>query len=288
MSLRRALLNVFLHEDINFLLTNRIPRRLATRWFGRFSKIEQPLVRDLSLALWRAFADLRLHEARKTEFRSLHECFVRELKPGARTIDRDPRVLASPCDAIVGAAGLIADDRVLQIKGFSYSLHDLLNDPALVAHYRGGTYVTLRLTADMYHRFHAPDDGRIDRVTYISGDTWNVNPIALKRIENLFCRNERAVIRMRLEQGGMIALVPVAAILVASIRLHCLDTVLSMDHPGPREFHCDTVVCRGDELGWFEHGSTIIVFAPPGFSLCEAIEEGTTIRMGQRLLRRDR
>lgn len=288
MSLRNALLNVFLREDVNFLLTNRIPRRLATRWFGRFSKIEQPLIRNVSLALWRTFADLRLHEASKTEFRSLHDCFVRELKPGARVVDQDPDVLASPCDAIVGAAGLIADDRVLQIKGFSYSLHDLLHDPELVASYRGGSYVTLRLTANMYHRFHAPDDGYLERVTYISGDTWNVNPIALRRIESLFCKNERAVIRMRLGHGAVISLVPVAAILVASIRLHCLDTVLSMNHRGPREFHCNRAVRRGDELGWFEHGSTIVVFAPAGFALCDAITEGSIIRMGQRLMRRPR
>ncbi len=286
MSLRSALLNVFLREDVNFLLTNRIPRRLVTHWFGWFSKIEQPLIRDLSLAAWRAFADLRLHEAQKSSFTSLHDCFIRELKPAARPIDPDARVLASPCDALVGASGSIDTGRVLQIKGLSYALQDLLHDDALVAHYRGGVYVTLRLTANMYHRFHAPDDGRIERVTSISGDTWNVNPIALRRIENLFCRNERAVMRLRVQDGALITMVPVAAILVASLRLHCLHTVLSTRHRGAREFRCDTPVSRGEELGWFEHGSTIIVFAPPGFTLCASVIEGATIRMGQRLMER--
>lgn len=286
MSLRAALLNVFLREDVNFLLTNRIPRLLATRWFGWFSKIEQPLVRDCSLALWRAFADLRLEEARKTSFTSLHDCFVRELKPGARPIDAERHALISPCDAIVGAHGRIDGDRVLQIKGLSYALHDLLRDPALVAHYGGGVYVTLRLTANMYHRFHAPADGRIEHVSSISGDTWNVNPIALRRVENLFCRNERAVVRLRVQDGPLITLVPVAAILVASLRLHCLDTVLSTRYRGAREFRCDTQVRRGEELGWFEHGSTIIVFAPAGFELCASVTEGATIRMGQRLMER--
>ena len=117
----------------------------------------------------------------------------------------------------------------------------------------------------MYHRFHAPHDGRIEHVTYLSGDTWNVNPIALKRVERLFCRNERAVIRLRLDAGGQpLALVPVAAILVASIRLHFLDVLLHLRYRGPAT-RCPATrrVAKGQELGWFEHGSTIIVFAPP-------------------------
>jgi phosphatidylserine decarboxylase len=80
----------------------------------------------------------------------------------------------------------------------------------------------------MYHRFHAPHDGTVEHVSYLSGDTWNVNPIALKRVERLFCRNERAVIRLRLANGTPLALVPVAAILVASIRLHFLNVLLHL------------------------------------------------------------
>jgi phosphatidylserine decarboxylase len=272
-------------EDINFLLTNRIPRRLVTRFVGWLSRIEQPLVRDVSIAIWRLFSDLDLSEAKKTSFRSLHDCFVRELKDGARPVDPDPGVMVSPCDAIVGACGRIEDTRLLQIKGLSYTLEDLLLDPVLVERYRDGSYVTLRLTASMYHRFHAPYDGRVERVTYIAGDTWNVNPIALKRIEKLFCRNERAVLRMRLTGGHVIALVPVAAILVAGIRLNFLANLRDLDHAGPKTTRCDAPFGKGGEMGWFEHGSTIIVFAPRGFALCDAVGEGTRIRMGEPQMR---
>ena len=272
-------------EDINFLLTNRIPRRLVTRFVGWLSRIEQPLVRDVSIAIWRLFSDLDLSEAKKTSFSSLHDCFVRELKDGARPVDPDPAVMVSPCDAIVGACGRIEDTRLLQIKGLSYTLEDLLLDPVLVERYRDGSYVTLRLTASMYHRFHAPYDGRVECVTYIAGDTWNVNPIALKRIEKLFCRNERAVLRMRLTGGHVIALVPVAAILVAGIRLNFLANLRDLDHDGPKTTRCDAPFGKGGEMGWFEHGSTIIVFAPRGFALCDAVGEGTRIRMGEPLMR---
>ena len=112
-----------------------------------------------------------------------------------------------------------------------------------------------------------------------------MNPIALKRVAQLFCRNERAVIRMRLADGAPLALVPVAAILVASIRLHFLDVLLHLRWPGPHEMPCDHAVHKGEELGWFEHGSTILVFAPPGYARAPGIETGLRIRMGQALLR---
>ena len=195
MTVRGLIARFTQQEDLNFLLTNRIPRAALTRFMGWFSKIEHPLVRDLSIACWRLFSDLDLTEAKKTEFKSLHDCFTRELRPGLRPVDPDPAVVVSPCDAIIGAFGRIADTELFQIKGAPYSLLDLLGDPALVERHRNGRYVTLRLTSSMYHRFHAPHDATIERVTYIPGDTWNVNPIALKRVERLFCKNERAVLR---------------------------------------------------------------------------------------------
>jgi phosphatidylserine decarboxylase len=285
MTIRSAIAKVCQQEDVNFLLTNRVPRRLLTRFMGWFSKIENPLVREMSIGLWALFSDLDLRESKKLKFKSMHDCFTRELKEGARPVDPDPTILVSPCDAIVGACGTAQGTELLQVKGFPYTLQELLLDPVLVERYRDGQYVTLRLTSSMYHRFHAPHDCRVEQVSYISGDTWNVNPIALKRIEKLFCKNERAVIRTRLAGNHPVTLVPVAAILVASIRLHFLNVLLDLDHRGPSIWRCDAPFRKGEEMGWFQHGSTIIVFAPRGFALCESIQEGVIIRMGQPLMR---
>ena len=274
------------HDGLNFLLTNRIPRRSLTRFVGWLAKIEQPLVRDLSIALWRQFSDVDLSEARKASFSSLHDCFIRELRDGARPIDPRPDVLTSPCDAIVGASGRIVDGVMLQVKGSSYTLEELVRDPALVAAYRNGTYVTLRLTASMYHRFHAPHDCRVEQVRHIGGDTWNVNPPALSRIDRVFCRNERAVLRLRLDRSGhAIALVPVAAILVAGLKLCFMDMPADRQHAAPWVRDCDVALGKGQEMGWFEHGSTIIVLAPAGFALADAVAETRTIRMGEPLMR---
>ena len=286
MTVKSLISSLTQQEDINFLLTNRIPRAAATRFMGWFSKIENPLIRDLSILCWRLFSDLDLSEAKKTSFKSLHDCFTRELRPGLRPSDPDPQIVVSPSDAIVGAFGTIQDGELYQIKGAPYSLLDLVGDPRLVEAHRNGRFVTLRLTSSMYHRFHSPCDCHVEQVTFISGDTWNVNPIALKRIERLFCKNERAVIRTRLTTGEILTLVPVAAILVASIRLHFLDIVLNAASRGPTQFPCNASVRKGEELGWFEHGSTIIVLAPDHFEFCDNVSEGARIFAGQPLMRK--
>lgn len=287
MTIRNTIAHLVANEDLNFLLTNRLPRHAATRFMGWYSRIESPLLTRMSIAIWQLFTDLDLNEAKATRFRSLHACFTRELKPGLRPVDPDPTVICSPSDAIVGACGPVQGTEVIQAKGFPYRIADLLGSEELAERYRDGSYVTLRLTSAMYHRFHSPDDCVVDRVTYISGDTWNVNPVALKRVERLFCKNERAVIEARLAHDDTpLLLVPVAAILVASIRLHWLDVLLHLRYRGPNHIPCHAAFRRGEEMGWFEHGSTIIVFVPKGYSLCPEIAEGCGLKMGARLLQR--
>jgi phosphatidylserine decarboxylase len=285
MTIRSLIARAARQEGLNYALTNKIPRRSATRLIGWFSKIEQPLVRGLSIGIWRLFSDLDLTEAKKEHFDSMHDCFTRELKEGARPADPDPNVLVSPCDGIIGANGALLGTELMQIKGSRYTLEELLSNSSLVRRYQNGRYVTLRLTSSMYHRFHAPHDCRVEQVTYISGDAFNVNPVALKRIEKLFCKNERAVVQTRLAQSGhVVTLVPVAAILVASIKLHFLDVPLSLQYEGPHILACDAPYRKGEEMGWFEHGSTIIVLAPESFALCQNVREGSIIRAGQRLM----
>ena len=290
MKIRSTFQKWMLQEDLNFLLTNRIPRMSLTRFMGWWSQLRNPWVVRGSLAIWRLFTDLDLSDAKLKKFESLHACFTRELVSGARIIDTDPHHMTSPCDAIVGACGEIRQGLVIQAKGFPYSLQDLLGNsqrceawPELL---EGGKFLTLRLTSSMYHRFHAPDDVKLNHVTYISGDTWNVNPIALKRVEKLFCKNERAVLHLKTKTGEPILIVPVAAVLVASMRLHAVDVLLNLRYKGPNELPCDAEYTKGQEMGWFEHGSTLLVFVPPGFDWADGVVTGQTIKMGQAILKK--
>jgi phosphatidylserine decarboxylase len=290
MTVRRVMATLARHDGLNFLLTNCLPRRLAGRWVGRISRSENRLVAAASLFIWRCFADIDLADAERTRFRSMHDCFTRRLKPGARPIDPDPAVLTSPCDGIVGASGTVTRGRALQVKGMDYALAELLDDADHAAALEGSRYVTLRLTSAMYHRFHAPQDCRVTEVRHVFGDRWNVNPPTLRRVRRLFCRNERVVVRAAvLTRSGRqeLTLVAVAAILVSGIRLGFLELGAGDGGPVRRSHACDAVLAKGDEMGWFEHGSTIIVLAPRGVSMADGLREGDHIRTGEPLLRAD-
>lgn len=290
MKIRKIFQTCLLQEDLNFLLTNRIPRITLTRFMGWWSQLRHPWIVKGSIAVWRGFTDLDLSESKQQKFSSLHECFTRELRPGLRPIHLDPCVMTSPCDAIIGACGKIRDGLVFQAKGFPYTLESLLSSAELIQHWpsllEGGQFITMRLTSSMYHRFHAPCDARLNHVTYISGDTWNVNPIALTRVKELFCKNERAVLQMKTGDGVPFLIVPVAAVLVASMRFHAVDVLLNLRYKGPNDIPCDAGYVKGQEMGWFEHGSTILMFVPPSFTLIDGIKEGDKIRMGEALFKR--
>ena len=272
-------------DELNFTLTNRIPRIALTRFMGWFASIENRWLTKISIAIWKLFADLDLSEAKKKDFNSLRDCFIRELQDGLRPIDANAGVWTSPCDAIVGAHGQVEAQMLFQTKGLSYRLEDLVGDKALAQQLEGSRYVTLRLLSSMYHRFHAPAKAVLREVTYHSGDAWNVNPPALARVPSLFCRNERAVLRFAIENNPCaLVLVPVAAVLVASMRIHAIDQQLDLSYRGPHRFERQTPCEKGEELGWFEHGSTVILFAPPNCLFHTTIQEGYRIRMGEALL----
>ena len=117
MNIKNIIQRLTAQEDLNFLLTNRIPRMTLTRFMGWWSQIKNPWIRDASIGTWKLFSDLDLSEAKKSHFESMHDCFTRELKPGARSIDMREGVLSSPCDAIVGACGRMEASQVIQAKG---------------------------------------------------------------------------------------------------------------------------------------------------------------------------
>ena len=287
MTISRTLRKILANEDINFLLTNRIPRQSLTLLMGKVSQIQSPAFTKLALKMWSWFDKFDMSEAKADKFQSIHDFFIRELKPGARPIAEDAACLISPCDGIIGTHGEIREGQLFQAKGYDYQLEELIGKEAVARQWLNGKFLTLRIRSSMYHRFHAPCAGRLTQVRYFSGDTWNVNPIALKRVEKLFCKNERAFLLVENHaHNNMIALVPVAAVLVASIRLHAIDTLLHLRYKGPNDIACDVTFDRGDEMGWFQHGSTIIMLMPPDYELASGLQTGDSVKMGQNLLRK--
>ncbi len=283
-ALSRAIAKLTDIESVNYALTNWLPRRSATRAMGWLSKVEQPLVARSLIAVWRIFCDVDLSDAAEARWPSLHAAFIRRLRPGARTFRAQAHQLSSPSDGIIVASGRIDSDSIVQAKGRRYSISELTGGEGEA--YIGGSFVTLRLTAGMYHRFHAPQDAVAERVRYFPGDCFNVNPPALKRVDRLYCRNERATVRLRLDDGTPVLLVPVAAILVAAIRLTFLDTVKLLRERADPVATLATPVVQGEEMGWFEHGSTIVMLTPAPFVTAAGVATGDRVRAGDVLFDR--
>ena len=277
--------DILQQEDLNFLLTNRIPRRLLTRFMGWFSQIEQPLVRDAVDRGSGGCSPISTSaRRRRPSSRSMHDCFIRELKDGARPVDADPGDPGQPVRR--HRRRLRARSTApscSRSRAFPTRCRTCWRDPELVERHRDGRYVTLRLTSSMYHRFHAPHDCRVEHVTYISGDTWNVNPIALQA-------DREAVLQERARGAANAARRDRPARHAGAGRRHP-----GRQHPAafPRRAAAICAIAgrtssramrafrKGEEMGWFEHGSTIIVFAPgqPVTSGHGAVRAGSAHRL---------
>jgi phosphatidylserine decarboxylase len=238
---------------------------------------------------------------------SLGEFFSRKLRQGARALDAAPSAIISPCDGVFAARGTAASGALMQAKGRTYRLAELVADAELAAQLTGGHYATIYLSPRDYHRVHAPVDARVLGYDYLPGALWPVKPWVAARRDGLLARNERVVIRMHAGALGHIALVMVGAGGVGNIRLAqglCGAPGIS-DVPGvpgirrapgtagdsavwraarePRRVELSGVsVARGDELGAFQLGSTVVlVFEPAKVEL--AGEVGERVRFGQRI-----
>ncbi len=253
---------------------------------GRISRWENPWFTRAALWVWNRFDPLELADSPDVRYASLHACFTRSVRPETRPLDLRHDVLISPCDGILGAHGRIADDEMFQIKGKPYALSELIGTVPFDHPWRQGYYVTIRIKSNMYHRFHAPGQGQLMGSRYFPGDAWNVNPPALERVDRLFVQNERACLHFELDNGDAVALIPVAAILVAGIRVHALRHLPWMKPDLSLRLENPVAYDKGEEMGWFEHGSTIVVIASPDYELGAGLRTGDRLLMGQRLLLR--
>ncbi len=219
-------------------------------------------------------------------FGSLQEFFTRALREGVRTIDPARDALVSPCDGAFGESGSVRAGQLFQIKGRPYGLRELLADGEDAAAFEGGAYATLYLAPRDYHRFHAPCDVRVERVTYLPGTLWPVNRIGLEGVDGLFAQNERICAFMRATPGdALLCLVAVGATLVGKVRVR-FDS-LETNLPGAREIRRDypggVALAKAEEWGRFEFGSTLVLLAQPGKVVVEERPAGTPVRLGERI-----
>ncbi len=188
--------------------------------------------------------DINECQDKPEDFKSFNDFFARKLKPSARNFDKAQEILLSPGDGRLQAWENIDKEKLLQIKGMTYSLSELLQDKKLAQNYNGGTYMILRLCPVDYHRFHFFDSGKCMETHKIKGEYYSVNPVALKKIPELFCRNKREYSIFKTDNFGDVLYIEVGATSVGSI--------IQTYTPGER-------VSRGDEKGFFKFGGSTVL-----------------------------
>ena len=254
---------------------------------GARAYVPAPLRKPAYRAFARATgADLSEAELELGAYRSLGELFARRLRPGVRPIDPDPRAIIAPCDGVVAAIGTSDGGALIQAKGKTYTLDELVVDDALARRLRGGAYITIYLSPRDYHRVHAPVGGRVASYDYVPGALWPVNPRVAARRDRLLARNERVVIALDAAHDGRIAVVMVGAAGVGNLALAHLPPAGTLPWRAAaerRHVELDVPVARGDELGAFRLGSTVIALFEPGGAQLGELEVGRAVRFGERL-----
>ena len=267
-----------------------LPRHLLTRLIWRIARIRHVATKDFLITRFAAAFDVDLDEVKLDvpgDFATFNDFFIRELKDDAREIGDDDDAIVSPVDGTVSVAGTIQASSIFQAKGINYSLDDLLaTDLDTAAGYIDGSFATIYLAPYNYHRVHAPLAGELTAARYVPGDLFSVNEATVSRVQGLFRRNERLVMHFRTATG------PAALIFVGALNVGSISTPWTGEIRPRKDGVVDvldisthpTEVEKGDLLGWFNMGSTVILLLPAG--ACEwddDLQPGETLRMGEEI-----
>ena len=248
-------------------LQRLLPKHALSRLIAKLAESKNIWLKNLLINRAIKTFDINMDEAISDDlasYDSFNAFFTRQLKPEARPLDKGAKVITSPADGVISQAGKIVKNKVLQAKNVDYSLARLVGDSNQAKHYENGIFSTIYLSPKDYHRVHIPADGQLLNSRYIPGELFSVNQQTAEIVPNLFARNERLVCEFKSAQLGHFSVIFVGAMLVAGI-----ETVWGgMEKPGPgavRETdHSDQEIyfSKGDELGRFKFGSTVILLFP--------------------------
>ena len=231
--------------------------------------------------------DMSIAEKEKfSDYASFNEFFIRPLKENARPINQNPTALCCPADGRVSECGHIEDDCLLQAKGHFFSLNDLLaEDKDLTETFKNGEFVTTYLSPRDYHRVHMPCDGTLRKMIYVPGDLFSVNPFLAKHVPNLFARNERLICVFDTEFGTMVQIL-VGATITASIGTVWAGVINPPRHNEVKEWTYEgesaVKLSKGQEMGWFQLGSTVInLFQAGQVKIADHLSVDEPVRMGE-------
>jgi phosphatidylserine decarboxylase len=266
-----------------------LPQHFLSRIVYALMRSEITWLKNLQIALISRVAGINYDEALSpdpADYVSFNAWFTRELKPGVRTFDPDPKAFLSPCDGKISETGPLQENRILQAKGKDYSLQDLLANDPVCQQLVGGYFSTIYLSPKDYHRIHMPIGGRLQRMIHVPGRLFSVAPYTVRQVPRLFAHNERVISIFDTESGPLV-MVLVGAMLVSSTETVWAGEVTPTknkevtvkEYPGE-----EITLAKGEEMGRFNMGSTVILLMPPGTMKSVAeLGAGDAVRLGQKL-----
>jgi phosphatidylserine decarboxylase len=268
-----------------------IPARSMGRLIYRLSRSERPWLKNRLIVVFAWFYMVNTHEAEKAVpagYRSFNEFFTRKLAPDTRPINTRPDSLLCPADGTVAQRGVADKQELLQAKGMTFQSTELLGDSNMASELSGGSYTTIYLAPYNYHRLHMPLDGTLEKTLFIPGLLYSVSAATTAAIPNLYALNERLVCQFRGPDG------PFAMVLVGAMNVASISTAWGGEITTPADGNIvetsykgqpqAPTLNRGDYMGHFNMGSTVVVLAPPGKCIWESsVRIGDSVRVGQRL-----
>ncbi|MCF6764672.1 archaetidylserine decarboxylase [Thiotrichales bacterium 19S3-7] len=276
-----------LKEKLFITLQYLLPQHLLSRIVGKIASSKSKKIKNILIKLFIKQYDVNLEDAITTnldDYNSFNEFFTRKLKPQARIIATQQELIISPADGTVSQIGKIHQGQIIQAKGKLFSIMDLLGGETSFHHQlKAGSFITIYLSPKDYHRVHMPYPGKLLAMTYIPGKLFSVNNTTAKHVDGLFSRNERVVLFFETDIGIM-PVIFVGAFFVASIYLnfHGLVTPSKINKIQHWSYKDKNLFFnKGDELGYFQFGSTVIAcFEENKIEFSDEFESQSTIAMG--------
>jgi phosphatidylserine decarboxylase len=265
-----------------------LPQHLITALIWRIARIRHKPTKNFLITKFVNIYKVDIDDVKLNvpdDFETFNDFFVRELEEDARPIDARSDSIVSPVDGTVSIAANILSDSLIQAKGINYSLSDLLaTDLEQANAYIDGSFATIYLAPYNYHRVHAPFDGKLLTARYVPGDLFSVSGSTVERVDGLFRRNERLIMHFETAYG------PAALILVGALNVGSISTPWTgelrprkdgvVDIPDLSKHSRD--VSKGDLVGWFNMGSTVILLLPDGACNWDKdLAPGETLRVGE-------
>lgn len=261
-----------------------LPKNTLSRFIGMLANISFPKeIQNFIIRIFVKIYHINMDEAQEKQFLTFNHFFTRTLKPEARPIVQGEKALASPVDATIGCYGNIEKQTLFQAKGITYTLENLMIHKEYGEIFKDGFYITFYLSPKDYHRIHSPCDGKIKELFYIPGTLYPVNNFAVENIPGLFTINERLITLIEDKKLGKVAIVKVGATVVGKIKV-VYDTIESNKvRTTIHKKYSDIPIKKGEEIGKFEMGSTVILFFEKGKIKSHIKGSGKEIHFGEEI-----